>query len=105
MATPEGQIQNAICDYLALKRHFFWRNNSNPIWNKATNRPMTMPKYHMNGTPDIIVINGPFFIGLEVKTSKGRLSANQKEFKKKCDEQGAEYYVVRSIDDVKEIGL
>jgi hypothetical protein len=105
MATPEGQIQNAICDYLSLKGHFFWRNNSIGVYDPVGKRFRSTPKYAMNGVPDIILIKDGFFVGLEVKTPKGRQSDNQKDFEKKCKEAGAEYYLVRSIDDVQEIGL
>ena len=101
----ETDIQKAICDYLALKKHFFWRQNTSPVYNKEKGRYRAMPKYSMNGIPDIIVIKDGFFIGLEVKTLKTSLSEYQKIFRDKCKESGAEYYVVRSIDDVIEIGL
>jgi hypothetical protein len=64
-----------------------------------------MPKYAMKGVPDIIVIKDGWFIGLEVKKGSGRLSPDQRTFQNLCTENGAEYHVVRSIDDVREIGL
>ena len=105
MATPEGTIQNAICDYLSLRNHFFWRNNSIGVYDPVGKRFRSTPKYSMNGVPDIILIREGVFIGLEVKTPKGRQSENQKNFETLSKEAGAEYYVVRSIEDVQEIGL
>ncbi|MFA6972882.1 MAG: VRR-NUC domain-containing protein [Gallionella sp.] len=64
-----------------------------------------MPKYSKNGIPDIIVIKDGFFVGLEVKAPKGKQSESQKEFEKGSKAAGAEYYLVKSIDDVIEIGL
>lgn len=101
----EKDIQLAICDYLSLKGHFFWRQNTTAIFERKTNSFRPMPKYSMNGIPDIIVIRDGFFIGLEVKQPKGKQSENQKIFEKLCKENGAEYYVVTSIDDVQNIGL
>lgn len=101
----ETDIQRAICDYLTAKKHFFWRTNNIPAYDTVRNTFRAMPKYSMHGTPDLIVIKDGFFIGLEVKNAKGKLSAGQKAFAKLCKDSGAEYYVVRSIDDVKEIGL
>lgn len=101
----ETDIQLAICDYLALKKYFFWRQNNIGTYDAKSGYHRPMPKYSKNGVPDIIVIKDGFFIGLEVKTPKGRLSENQKIFQKECKSAGGEYYIVRSIDDVIEIGL
>ncbi|MEK9694528.1 MAG: VRR-NUC domain-containing protein [Candidatus Poseidoniales archaeon] len=101
----ETDILRSICDYLTLKKHFFWRANNIPAYDTERKTFRAMPKYSMHGTPDLIVIKDGFFIGLEVKNAKGRLSTAQKAFAKLCKDTGAEYYVVRSIDDVKEIGL
>src|SRR5690606_35669338 len=97
-------IQTAICDYLAFQKHFFWRQNVIPAMN-ANGTMRRLPKYVKTGVPDIIVVKDGFFIGLEVKRKGGVQSANQKEFEKGIKEAGGEYYVVRSIDDVKNIGL
>lgn len=99
----EKDIQMAVCDYLSLKKHFFWRQNTGAVWDKDHFR--AMPKYSMNGVPDIIVIKDGFFIGLEIKQPKGKQSDNQKIFEKGCKDAGAEYYLIHSIDDVIEIGL
>jgi hypothetical protein len=102
----ETDAQRAICDYLALKRHFFWRNNNTPIFDAGKMVFRAMPKYTMKGIPDIIVIDKTgHFIGLEVKGPKAKLSEDQEAFRERCKANGAEYYLVRSIDDVKEIGL
>ena len=44
-------------------------------------------------------------VGSEVKQEKGRLSPEQAEFGPQLFHAGAEYHVVRSIDDVQAIGL
>lgn len=105
MIEKETDIQLAICDYLCVKRYFFWRQNTSPIWNSRTGSYKTMPKYSMTGLPDIIVIKRGIFIGLEVKIKKGRQTPSQKDFERRVKEAGAEYYVVTSIDDVMEAGL
>ena len=101
----ESDVQLAICDYLALKKHFFWRNNSYGIFDTRTGGHRRPQKYHRNGVPDIIVIKDGWFIGLEVKAPKGKISPAQKEFREGCQKAMGEYHVVRSIDDVIEIGL
>ncbi len=101
----ERDIQKAICDYLALRKHFFWRQNTGAIMDAKSGGYRSMPKYAMNGVPDIIVIKDGFFIGLEVKRPSTKQNPAQKEFQKKCKEAGGEYYVVRCVPDVQEIGL
>jgi hypothetical protein len=54
----ESDIQRAICDYLACRKVFFWRQNTAPTFDRATQSyramPKAMPKYAMRGVPDII---------------------------------------------------
>lgn len=104
----ESEIQNTICEYLSLKKYFFWRQNNVPISmirdGQRTFR--RMPKYSKAGIPDIIVINnGGIVTFLEVKRKGGKLSDVQIEFKKECDYRGINYFVVYSLDDVKLTGL
>lgn len=103
----EKQIQESICGYLALKKYFFWRQNTNPIYNVASGGFRRMPPYSKTGVPDIILIRRPSgkFVGLEVKRPKGKQSPNQVDFQKGCQEQGGEYYVVTSLEDLEKIGL
>jgi len=108
-ASPlEKDIQNACCQYLELRRHFFWRQNTAPVVQKDASgwRFRAMPKYAMKGIPDIIVLTkGGYFVGIEVKRPGGKPSADQKEFAQRCQKIGAEYYIVTSVDQLKEIGL
>jgi DNA-binding CsgD family transcriptional regulator len=62
-------------------------------------------KHAMKGVPDIIIIRQAQFVGLQVKREDGRLSPEQLEFQKRCEEAGGRYHVVRSIDDVQALGL
>lgn len=101
----EKEIQLAICDYLAMKKHFFWRQNTNGMYDPTKKVFRAMPKYSMNGVPDIIVVKDGYFIGLEVKRKGSKQSQGQKDFEKLCKEAGGEYYVVSSIDDLVEVGL
>lgn len=107
MKSSETEIQSAIIDYLFLKKHFFVRLNNIPpvqyIGGKMVFRKM--PKGSMKGLPDIMVItDGGYTVWLEVK-DKSKQSDDQKEFERRCKEKGCEYYIVRSIEDVKNVGL
>ena len=99
----EKEIQLAICDYLSYRGHFFWRQNTMPVFSEGKFR--SMPKYSKNGVPDIILIKDGIFIGLEVKRPSGRLSEQQIAFQEEVTKAGGKYYVVTSIDDVQTIGL
>ncbi len=101
----ETDIQNAICEYLAAKRVFFWRQNVVPIYNSKTEKFRAMPKYSLTGVSDIIALKKgvPYFI--EVKRPKGVQSNNQKVFEKLVTDNGGIYAVVTSIDGVIRLGL
>lgn len=101
----ETDIQRAICTYLALKGHFFWRSNNITVYDPTRKTFRAMPKYSMKGIPDIIVIKEGCFIGLEVKTKTGTLSEGQQTFMALCMKHNAEYYVVKNIEDVQKVGL
>lgn len=101
----ETSIQSAICEYLARRKHMFWRSNNMPRFDMKRKIFFKMPSYGLKGVPDIIVIHDGYFIGLEVKRKGTKQSTDQKEFERRCKEAGGEYRVVRSIDDVQEIGL
>lgn len=99
----EKEIQLTICKYLEYKRHFFWRQNTTPIFDKDHFR--SMPKYSLNGVPDIILIKDGIFWGLEVKQPKGKQSENQKLFEYKLKKAGGKYNIVTSLDDIIALGL
>jgi len=105
----ESDIQRAVCDYLALRRHFFYRQNNTPIFQSNGQGGgffRAMPKYAMKGVPDLIVItDGGYAVYLEIKRPSGRLSPDQELFKKRCEEKGCEYYRITSVDQLPEIGL
>ncbi|CAN0470768.1 unnamed protein product, partial [Phaeothamnion confervicola] len=105
----ESIIVSAICDYLAAKRHHFWRQNTSPAVQKSADgwAFRRMPKHAMKGVPDIILIKKGTgqFVGLEVKTQDGRLRPEQAEFGRATIAAGGAYHVVRSIDDVQALGF
>jgi hypothetical protein len=91
----------AILDYLAVKRHFCWRNNSGAF--KAEHGSFVRAR--MPGSPDIVCCIDGIVVGLEVKGSKGNLSEAQCDFETRIEQAGGRYHVVRSIDDVQACGL
>ncbi len=107
MASNEIAIQSTIIDYLYLKKHFFVRLNNIPpvqtVHGKMVFR--RLPKGSVKGLPDIMVItDGGFVVFLEVK-DKSKQSPDQVIFQQRCKEKGCEYHIVRSLEDIKNIGL
>lgn len=108
LKSSEGEIQNVICEYLEMKRRFFFRLNNIPAFNRGANGSVTMrrlPKFTPRGLPDIIVVAGGQFIALEVKSAIGKQSPDQKIIQSDIEKHGGRYYLVRSLDDVINIGL
>jgi hypothetical protein len=94
LVVRKAQIQTAILDYLRLKGRFFWRNNSGAFKTERGG----FYRVGTPGAPDIIGCVDGKFVGLEVKTARGKLSADQQLFADALREQGGLYYLVRSID-------
>ena len=68
-----------------------WRNNTGMI-KSADGR---FVRFGTPGSPDVIVIAGGKFVGLEVKTERGRLSPRQRKWRAACETAGGIYAVVR----------
>lgn len=56
---------------------------------------------YTNGQADLIVGKNGQFWALELKNQKGRQSPEQKLFQARCEEQGLEYRVIRSIAEIE----
>lgn len=113
-AANESAIARSCCDYLSARGYFFWRNNNIAAPGRA------MPKYALKGAPDIMLILGGTFYGIECKRPRGtddqrekngrvirerKLSPFQAEWATKCALAGGRYFVVHSLEELKEIGL
>lgn len=102
----EGDIQSSICEYLFDVKHYFgWRQNTTPVYDPTVKVFRRMPKYSLKGVADIILVIESRAVFLEVKRAKTYQSVDQKEFQRLCEENGAEYHVVRSVDDVIDLGF
>lgn len=103
----ETEIQSEIIDYLQLLENqgklFLHRVNNMGVYDPKVKTHRRFPKGAKKGFPDIIVLKDGLLIGLEVKTGKGEQNVNQIEVEKEFKKHGADYYVVRSLDDVIEI--
>lgn len=107
----ETQIQTAIIYLLSFYENqgklFFNRMNNipTPIKDK-TGKTLGYRKLSTGakrGIPDIWVIKDGKTIGLEVKAPTGKQSKEQKEIEQRFKKNGAEYYIVKSVEDVKKV--
>lgn len=123
--TTEHEIQKTIALKCSTKTVKLWRNDNGLAYQgKTITRSGTTAvisncaafKYGLGvGTPDLIgcksVIVTPdmvgkkvaVFVGIEVKTDKGRLSWEQKNFLEMLKEQGGIAGVARSVEEAREI--
>lgn len=102
-ALSEMAIQSSIIDYLLLEQAkgdlFVQRVNNIPVFDK--DRYRALPKGTQKGFPDIFVMKNGRAIFFEVKTGHGSQSESQVKMQQCLEQQGAEYYLVRSLDYVK----
>ena len=111
----ESEIINEIKDYLQYlenqEKLMFIRNNSGATVVKS-NTGSRYITYGKKGSTDIFLFLGDTIFGeihylrtlaLEVKKAKGTQSKVQKEWQENFEKLGGEYYIVRSVEDVKKI--
>jgi hypothetical protein len=108
----EKDIQREVCDWLDAAGHFFWRNNTIPVFDKGRFR--ALPKYTPRGLPDIIVLSAGRFVGLEVKRparaghpgeaktgTNPETTAAQEEMARRIRLAGGWYFVVHSLEEAQ----
>lgn len=90
----EKYIQRDILKWLNSTGLMHWRQNSGAL---TVGRRLV--RLGPNGAPDIVVVVPPSgrFLGLEVKSYKGRLRPAQKAFRDDLVRSGGLYVVVRSV--------
>lgn len=102
----EKQIQNSIIDYLLLKGHFVWRNNSGVVQAQYKGKTR-MWRAGVRGGSDILGIckSGGKFIAIECKKKGNTTTFIQDEFLRKIKELGGYAIIAYSIEDVEKAGL
>lgn len=85
-AHTEAAITKSIRDLLNRLQIFNWKNWGGPMGTK--------------GVPDILGIYKGRFLGIEVKTEKGKVRPEQEEFLENIRRHGGIGFVARNLDDV-----
>ena len=99
----ESVIQRAILDYLAwysIKHKIYWFRSGAGVVKTEAGGVFRSGK---PGVPDITICAGGQFIGVEVKTAKGRQSASQKKAEAEIVAAGGVYKIVRNLEGIKEL--
>ena len=97
----ESSIQKAVLDWLKAKKYLAVRLNNIPVPTKGGGfRPVAvrgLPDAHL----DFPFLNIPVSVWIEFKTSQGKLSDHQKNFKDSIEAYNGFYCVIRSIDEME----
>jgi len=103
----EADPKLAILKYLTKKGYVCWKHHKNTY--NAKLRIRTNDPYVPNGLPDIMLIDKEAYgqlVGLEIKRPKGgRTSPDQVLMKKIFELNNARYEIVKSVEEVKALGL
>lgn len=78
-----------------LPHSLWWRNNTGRL-PTATGRWVS---FGVLGSPDICGILNGRFVGIEVKTSRGRQRISQRRFQAACERAGGLYVVARTVGE------
>lgn len=103
----EADPKLAILHYLTKKGYVCWKHHKKTFNDKLgihVNDP-----YIPNGLPDIMLIDKEAYgqlVGLEIKRPKGgRVSPAQILMKRRFELNNARYEIVKSVEEVKALGL
>jgi len=100
----ESQLEVQVCHYMALKRLMFWKQPQRGYFDVKQGRfRADVNPYVRKGVPDIIWVHEGMFIGLELKSHKGKQSPHQLEFERDLKAAGGRYYVIQSFEQAMEV--
>lgn len=108
MKHEESDIQKQIVRYLR-QQNIFCHSVPNEAVGKISTRGGLARVSNLKamgltpGIADLVVWLAGKACYVEVKTATGKLSANQKTFKRMCESCNILYFVVRSLDEVVSI--
>jgi hypothetical protein len=125
VSTPEGAILKLVLDYLSARKIFHRRMNSGAVTASYKGKSRFV-RYGSVGMADVLAV-APLAVcttksvtltaaeptrifpipvyWLEVKAPKGKLSEAQEQFRKEVTENGMQYVVVKSLEDLQKAGL
>jgi hypothetical protein len=93
----EHDIQTAICEWLTLRRIFFYRQNAGGM-----KKGKHFVRFAVKGAPDIVCVIKGCYIGIEVKRPGGKQTPDQAAFQDQLILAGGNYVLAESLEDVKD---
>lgn len=96
----ESQIQNAICQWLALKRIPYSVTDAS-LCRDRTGKFAAKRKVTTVGWPDVTACIAGRFVAIEVKTAKGKLRDSQISCLEEIERNGGIVCVIRSFDEAE----
>lgn len=100
---PESLILKTCLASLEYASVFHYRNNTGAMVGEYKGKKRFI-RYGVAGAPDIVAVWGGLFVGIECKSSDGRLSEDQKRFGAELEKAGGVYAIVRDIETANGLG-
>ena len=104
MIVKEKQIQQMCLNYLEILENqgklYFFRSGAGAVKTIRTNGSQGFFKTGKAGVPDITLLYKGKFIGLEIKTEKGKQSLLQEFAQTKIEASGGYYFIVKSLQEL-----
>ncbi len=97
-STKESVIQADIMRWLKTTGLMFWRSNSGSLFLRG--RHINLGPLGCADISLVLPVHGTF-VGLEVKSAKGRIRKDQITYAAFLTSQGGKYFIVRSVEDAK----
>lgn len=100
----EKDVLREILLYLRARGVFHIRINTMGVFDFSRKIYMKSPNTTL-GVSDIIILKAGKMICLEAKSPTGKQSPEQKQFEQNVKRNGGEYYLVRCVQDVINVGI
>lgn len=106
--TEEHKLQKAIIDFLkdkeALDKDIYYIRNNSFVGRVVSNKGKTgWMQTGKKGSPDIILCHKGCWIGIEVKSEKGKQNKHQIQAEQAIRSAGGQYFVIRSIEEFRNL--
>lgn len=99
----EKETQKAIIQYLNLKGHFVWRNNSGMVFSEYKGKKR-MWSVGLKGSSDVIgIAKDGKFIAVEVKSKGNKPTLYQQAFLENIKKRDGYALVAYTLNDVMEV--
>ena len=100
----EKDVLREILLYLRARGVFHIRINTMGVFDFNRKIYLKSPNTTL-GVSDIVILKNGKMICLEAKSPTGKQSPEQKQFETNVKAAGGEYYIVRCVQDVLDVGI